>query len=511
MAAQLTQMPPVIALSKNAMPVQLTTDKIATDQPFVLISVVNTTGVSVGDTLTIGYNQVLHIFSFVATPNTSGTELPLPEAGQTPEAWGQALAERLRMYAPLSDDFLIQDTPLSIKLNWRTFSPLVIITASTTATAFTTTAHSVARIVLEDNLFAKISVHHATTHETLLVLNGSYDMQTRQCAFDIRPAFGDIRPTLPNEYEADPSTIFIGEQRAFHSLQKYYVRYADAYGAPPKPELQQRSMDFTVIQGGVASGRVTDFFFHHLVPLHNYSAPELGVPFTKSVTREQPDWVYFVCPNAQMGLQMEYAVTYSSGEERFFQDGTFNATAQEVRIIPTGFKQFSLRHFITNRNDGDIFPVSYEFRIRLSDGTTALRLTYELELFAAWNMYILLDNGIGGMESVRLKGKKTKTYEGDATIIEKNNGEMSSIFPQGFTRWEASTGWYEDYQAEHLAQLLLGQIWLIDPSDPLNPTFTPVIAEKQSFNYENDDEDKGMVALTFKFRTAKTETQSNRF
>lgn len=510
MAATLITQPSALSFTRNAVRVALQTDNITPDRAYVDLSLTGTVGPTATNTLTITMGVKIWTFVFADTPDSTGWQLPTPPPTGVTELWWKQLAEAFRRNSEVADTFFVLDVYPNIRLRHHEVTPLSITTTSN-AVDITVTPHSVTSIVSVPNLSAHISVHDADTHESLLALNGSYNLSDRSCSFDIRAAFADTRPHLPTEYETAGVQI-VGEQRAIHAYRRYYIRYSDRHGVPPKPEIMQRSDNFTVVHGGVSSGRVTDFFNRYLVPLHNYFTPSLDMPFVKSVTREQPDWLYVICPNNEFGLQIEYAVTYSSGEERLFQDNVFNAVAGEIRIIPTGWAQFQSRHIIRNRQDGEVYPVSYEFRIRQADGTLALKLVYELELFAAWNMYILLDNGIGGMESIRLKGKKTKNYVGESTIFEKNDGSQSTAFPQGFTSWEASTGWYEAYQCEHLAQLLLGQLWLIEVNNnPLNPTFTPVVADKQSFVYNTDDADEGLHALTFKFRTAHTETQSNRF
>ncbi len=503
MSAHLHTTPPQIAFAANEMSVTLETDNIAPDRAYVALELTGFDGPAVGNALSINFNGLTWLFTFAEIPDNTGWQLPTQPNTPTGAgaAWWYFLAERFRLNPSVTDLFNVTDNYPYIRLTYKSITPLSITVVSNT-TDIAVTAHSVSSVVNVPNLSASISVHDAVTHEEIAQKTGAYDIETKRCEFDIHTAFEDLAPSLP-----DPSVVTI--QTATTAFKRYYVRYADRYGNPPQSEIRHKSVNLTAIAGGTASGKRLPFFQPNapLWALHNFQTRTSDF-FVKKITQTQPDWLYFVAQNDEINLtwtaQMRYAIGY---RDTFTSNAQFSCAAGEVKCLPIGYRQLGLHNYVIPNAFDSSFIVGYDITIRRSDGDALLTASYDLELLRhPWNLYLVFHNGLGGLESVRLKGKKQLKYDSDVTNVEKSNGDLSVAFATGVESFEVSTGWYDYYYLDALRQILLAKAYVFDQK---TNTYAEIIAEKQSFEFIPDDND--LHALNFKFRLAKTDERVNNY
>lgn len=126
----------------------------------------------------------------------------------------------------------------------------------------------------------------------------------------------------------------------------------------------------------------------------------------------------------------------------------------------------------------------------------------------------MLDNGLGGCESVRFKGKFQQKYEGKRDIIQKaqsknfelSEGVFNTFNAEGRHRYIANTGFYPRAYIEHLRQLLLGEVWLMDIT---HERYIKLIVDTKSFDIHEDDQE--LFALEFRCRPAYIDNHFNCF
>jgi hypothetical protein len=500
MSAHLFTIPPQIAFAANEMRVTLESDNIAPDRAYITLELTNVDGPPNGNTFIISFSGKTWTFSFLDVIDNSGWLLPTKTAAQTAPQYWAYIAERLRIVQAITDEFdVIEEYPL-LKLIYKTITHLSITVVSTITV--NVTAHSVTSIVNVQNLAASISVHDAATHEELTQRIGAYNIATKQCSFDIHSIFEDLAPTLP-----DPSVTSI--QTASTAFKRYYIRYADRYGIPPQSEIRHKSQNLIAIAGGTASGN-RNLFFQPTAPLlalHNFKTQTNDL-FVKQITQVQPDWLYFVAQNDEPNLTWTVLLRYGAGyRDTFTTNAQFSCIAGEVQCLPIGFRQLGLQNYIIPNAFSTSSIIGYDISIRRPNDDILLTASYDLELSRhPWNLYIVFENGLGGIESVRAKGKKQLKYDSDIINVEKSNGDLSVAFSTGVSSYDVSLGWYDYYYLDALRQLLLAKAWLFDPK---TNTYTEIVPEKQSFEFIPDDND--LHTLNFKFRTAKTDSQANNY
>jgi hypothetical protein len=503
MAATLIDQPYEISFNKNPMIVVLETDKITQDRAYIEIALYGEIGPVEDDSFLIGFGDTF-TFVFKNTPSVFN-EIATIQPGQTWQDWWLYIAEHLRQHPRIGEAFTISnptDAGLPrIRLNWKTLEAITL-SGSGTLTNMDIQAHSVTAISAVQNLSAFLSVVDATTHEEIIRKSAQYNSDTRQCAFTINDAFDDLTPTLP-----DPSVV--DAEDAPTVAKKYYLRYADKHGLPAVTEPRMRSDTLTALAGGTKSGQRRPFFLGDILVLHD------NIGEAKPVSKSQPDWLY-ICGKQETAnyytdiqLQLGNDTIMMYGADRHF-----TLEKGKAKYIPTGFNQLNLGDAII---PDDTYIAYYTVRVRKSsDNTIVYNRRYEVEAmpYHPWNTYILYDTGLGGMETVRLKGKRGSVkYEADNTIIENFEGELSTAFSEGLEKTEVSTGYYTLDYLTQLRQLLLSNAYLVIASrNPLTPnavSFQKIIPDTKSFDYQPDDND--LHALVFSFRFAKKDTQFNHF
>ena len=120
-----------------------------------------------------------------------------------------------------------------------------------------------------------------------------------------------------------------------------------------------------------------------------------------------------------------------------------------------------------------------------------------------WNLYLLMDNGLAGCESVAMRGKTKTRYTADresARILRwdtysTETGEINTFNAEGQQIFEVNTGWQDRYYIEHLRQMLLGDLWIIDTA---NSRFLKVICETKEIDIHQDDQQLHSLSLTLR-------------
>ena len=322
----------------------------------------------------------------------------------------------------------------------------------------------------------------------------------------------NLKPHLPTPATITPdATVATGIAK--NAFRKFYLKYADRYGSPPTPETLATSANFYAIFGSLGLDTTGAFFNQaQIIKCHNHVRPDKSL-FWKPISHDQPDWAYFYM-KSDRNLSAEVLVTYFDGTT-----STFTALAaadyavDKLYWIEAGFRQLQVdTNLAVGKTEADVYR--YELRLR----TTSLVLaTFRYQLDCPchpWNKYLLLSNGLGGCESVWLKGITSLGYEGERHSLERprwvganpQDGLMANYAAQGQHTYEANTGWHSIHYIRHLRQLLLGDIWLIDTQ---NNRFLKMMADTTSFKLEEDDQQ--LFSLEFKFKAAWKDQAFNSF
>jgi hypothetical protein len=241
---------------------------------------------------------------------------------------------------------------------------------------------------------------------------------------------------------------------------------------------------------------------------HNYITAQ-GSQFSKPLSPDQPDWLYFL-PILETLDGDQYLLTvrieWSDGTESLYNP--FGPTQRtfipnKINWVKSGFRQLFLHNIAPpSGTSPDALIDSYE--VRLEQGLTLIgSVMYQVEhLPTAGTVFLLMENGVGGMESVWLHGapivnvevtneKWRKATNNTATV-----GDIDVLFSESREVITVSTGYYSDLvYLNHLKQILHGACWLIDKQ---NKRFLRVIIENTQFGQIVEDDTVFQITVEIK-------------
>lgn len=520
MAASISDAPPLRALSGDPIRVIVATDadisapaSIRLDLSFTVV------GPSVGDTLRIQWAGNDLTFVCASSPSAANPlEIPVKGADSMFVYLGK-LASRFMAHETLQASFKASLDGDVVVLTQRARAVLDITTTSTLLNVVVT-VEDVTAVTTPANLRAVLQVwNHAgdiTYEDALLTLHSPYDLNTASTEFEIQDAFARLQPDLPDEftivYASVPGSLPNGT--AFRMAQRYYLRYADKGGSPAVAEALVRHPSDTAdyylaVHGSTAanSNQAENTFLRRNTLL---SGGTLVFP----ITCEQPDWVYvLVGESGSTGARVEIEVRWSDGTTSVHNPfGTGTVSIDDTTPIawyPSGYKQMLLDTVNpSGSTDPDATIVGYIWKLKSEADANLALVNYAVHQVADYNHHLLFDNGVGGLESVAMRGKATFKYEASGEVYEKNApdtdlesgetdfGTLSTYNQKGRPVWTLSTGWYSDPQyLQHLQQLLLGAVWLIDTEQN---RFLRAIVDTREIETHTDDETLFAFTITLK-------------
>lgn len=495
MAATLSTTPPTIALSKDDIWAVLTTDQVNAVRASLLL-VVSSTGPADTQTLEITWGAKSVTFTVAASPDDSGTQLPTFSSGTLAE-YHASLADYFERNETLLEDFNVSlPTSGGVKLIYKTYDEVDIEITSTLVNVADTVTDSNGP-VLQDNLSAILKVFkevddEETTEE--VSLNGTYD-QNGAAPFNLSDIF-DLKPGLPTSASIDYNASYpFGI--ATDAFVKYYLRYADKFGTPAMAQGLLKSNEFYALYGGSPGDSDETLFGFTLgqYVLHSYRTA--GTTYRKPVGPYQPDYVYVFTKNELVDYKVKAVAYYDDGTQADVAVSTTPFTLDQYKIywFPSGPFQLGLITNIGTPTDKEL--VAYDWILIKDDETSGANPTVEYSVDCdchPWNLYLLFSNGLGGCESINIRGKTALNYEASRDNLQifrgsdfsDQNGEFAHFNQSGQQVWRCNTGYYEKEYIEHLRQLLLAEAWIIDTD---KEKFVRVNIDSNSLRIREDDQD----------------------
>ncbi len=541
MPATIDTPPQARALSKDPIWVIVQTDD-PISSPATIVFTITGTGPTATETVQIQWAGYDLTFTVTNTDSESAFDLPVIGA-DTLSDYADKFAERLRQNEVLHAYFAVSrgtaGADETVTLTQRTLAVVdIVITESLTNVTVVPTG--VTEITQGTGLRALVQVWQDTgdqaTDQLLLSLHAPYDLDTGLVEFDIHSAFATLAPALPDESSIPsilaPSSLASGV--ATDSFLAYYLRYADKTGVPAVSQaLLKTDNSFLAILGSLAGDSL-----HPVAPdaeeshiLHNYRRrASLSDYFTgvssnalrKPVACEQPDWTYVLLTNETItGVYVSCHLYWSDGSESDYEPFSTTPVSIDVNKVywfPSGYRQMKLQSApLPSGADADAYIIAYDWTLKTPDLPGDGRIDdvkYLVHDLSGWDYYLLFSNGVGGCESVALRGKASEKYRTTAetyrrprtsawnvAVHEQNNYET-----EGNRLWEFNTGYTDDADwIEHLRQLpITDGAWLIDT---VNRRFLAVTVQAGELETRQDDET--LYQLSFTVRAAWLDADAN--
>lgn len=507
MAATIHTPPADVSLSLSPVWVTIETDIVA-NTPAYFQFIVTGSGPTVGQEVELTWPGGSVTYTVASSISEGGGSWPTKGGGESLSDYADRLLEWLHHAKVVTDVF----TPTrEADSGSNPVLRLTHIEAGTFAIAqtnnlsnVTVSAYTGAAVSALANPRAYVEVYRSTgnlnTDNRLAAFHAPYNISTAQALFDIASAFFSLRPSLPLASSINPSFfISLNYGEAVDCFTAYYLRYADSGGYPAIPSALLRSAnDYLAIYGGRPGDALstdTDYL------RHSYRRRDGGV-FIKHISSEQPDWVYWLNKDDSLtGIYVSVLITWSDGSTSTYNPfGTTLVPVEVDRVywIASGYKQMRL-HNQTHATDPDAYIVAYEWRIAPASGLGVYYLgavKYSLLWDSDSPYYLAYSNGMGGIETVWMRGRQERGYRKSAQEYRRTRtssytpaeGDFFTIGNEGRATYRLSTGWYtldQHYIIEHLQQLLVGECWLVDVA---NRRFLSVsIATTETVASKSDD------------------------
>ena len=519
MAVSIATAPPSRAYTSQPLWMRVSTDLSTGTAAYFEITIADG-GPATGETLVLTWPGGTVTYTAGATIAANGLTWPTQSLGEPLEGYTTRVAEFLRHREDVAAVFAvsIEDAPGGvIRLNRILVEDFNLSVTDGMANVAVVATDGAAPA--QENLSAYVEVWTDTgdfnTDRRLLDQHSPYDGSAATW-LDLAPAFSHLAPHLPDPATINPASAFtLASGEASGHFQKYYMRLADKYGIPAVAEALLRSDNsYLAILGARASDAETGTTITGL--RHAYRRRD-GEPFVKPVGDYQPDWVYYI-PSGGKNVYVSLVLYWSDGTSSTytpFGTGTTAIADSKIYWFPSGYRQMKL-HSQTPPvgTDAAAYIVAWDWNLQPDTGVALATVKYRLECDTPWEHYLMFSNGVGGMETVHLRGKSTEGFEAtsesyrvprrpDHTL---QRGDFASFNPSGRPQWTFSTGWYDDpFYVEHLRQVLLSQAWLVDR---FNRVFLKVIIEARSIETVRNS-DETLFSLEFQVKAGWIDTTVN--
>lgn len=468
--------------------------------------VISSSGPSIGQTFLLEWAGNSITFTVAATTNSQAT------------AWPTKGAESLDEYAERVGEALRENYLLSQNWDVRVYSgatvEITLKVAGAMDISVTENLTNVATLVVdgedsaEPNLSTLVEVWQKGAafgdDQRITTLQATYS-GFGSVNINLRELF-PVSPSLPSTSHIGLPIIFSSWLRgvAFNAYCPYYLRVADKYGDPPTPEALVKSATYYALNGSTGADMEPGNSLNpNINVLHNYRRADGGA-FWKPLAEGQPDWLYVYTKVAISSCNIEFEITWDNGDTSLdvYSGSAFSMDANKVYYIRSAPMTFNF----TPPTPG-LLPWYIKFRLKGNGGSGLLTLAevnYKAVFSWDWEQYLLFDNGRGGCESVLVAGKSTtgitvaRETARQARSFEYTlaDGEIITSFAEAQKEYTFNTGWIPRFYADHLRQLLLGDIWLIDKP---NKRFIKMVCQSDSMATSDDET---LYSVTIKLKSA---------
>lgn len=469
------------------------------------------TGPVVAEEITLEWAGISVLLTVATTLNAAATAWPVKSGAETLAEYADRVAEGLRQNGIITEAWHVNRQGAAgaaerIQLEYR---DLVILDVTVT-NGLTNVAESVddgTDPQTESNLSCLVQVWkvEATAQDDTLLgsLQSPYDLLYGTTEFNLKDYF-DLKPTLPTTSSIKPGIITTWPNGiAFNTYLEYYLRANDKYGIPAVPLALVRTEDnYVMIHGSRSLDHDNSTSLGSITALHRYRRRDGGI-FRKPLTEFMPDYFYLWALSDLTDCNVEFVITWSDGTDTSHPStlSDFDLAADKIHWV----RSTPLSLAYTPPSTG-AFPEYVLFKLLGDAGSgevTLAEVKYTVKPTADWHKYILFDNGLGGCETALFYGKTTKKMEAKREISRRPrigewsiaDGELFNVGAEGQRGFDMNTGWIPKYYSEHLQQLLLGAVWMIDYDQK---KFIRLLCDSSSVEVNKDDETLHSLQVSFK-------------
>ena len=498
-----TDLPEDVSLIRSTVQVKLTSNLQVEASAFdhVLIAVAGDP--TAGQTLELSYSDVSETFTVQNVADDSGNTLSRQNAMALAEYADQLVVEFNRNYLILINFVVSRETTGGVEYvkiyprkggsTWTVADNLANLTATIQSFTNPNAPDNPGVLLLVEVYDQENAAYNDPLPHVLPILSNN-----EQVIFDIQKDF-DLRHFLP-----PASTIGMGGDYIMactDNWTKYRLRWAEQEGRPAVVNgLDEDQERFAIYGGNAFLLQYSDFWTF----FKNNRRFLTSQPNTKTITVEQPEYLYWVGRTTSDDVFVRVTATQRSGSITTYDRGGITVLYGEVICIKAGFKQLNLPELV----DDPI--VSYQVGVYYSSNDQAISelFTYKIDgTCGEFTRFYLFGNSLGGCDTVRATGKFITNLE-IATqqasrivteeVIEEGRGQDFDYNRRLRAVYEGSVG-YKNYEYILYLQDLLQspEVWMVDVSRQL---YSPIQVDAGNIRLAKDGED--LYSLSFRYRHA---------
>lgn len=282
------------------------------------------------------------------------------------------------------------------------------------------------------------------------------------------PATGDTKidlsRLLPLDIAPPPDSVIgsasVEYGRILGMYGAIYLKLREAYGIPKELSgTTQTTADFYIVYGSSRYHNGPDKGPANIL-LHSYYSfrrKQTRNVFYKEVTRDQPE---IICIWSKAGGSISLNKTVRK-TGNVLEAGTVPVTLQKgVNYIAASPTQLGI-------TGTDVIG----YTIGLGSFSPYQGINYVLRQNEPDDqLFLLMDNGCGGLETIRVSGNKSFDVDVEFEKFERpripgddfRKGNVDTTIKRGADRIQCNTGYYSRDYIEHIRQLAMGKVWLID-------------------------------------------------
>ena len=498
---------PDVVLAKMPVVAQLRSDNyLSAAGSAAELELIFSGGAAVGETFSLEWTEGGYqiTFSFVASPGTTGKQLPAYVAGAVAD-WLPDVADYLEKNYLLSRDFDIVAS-----------ADRITLTAKESGTDYSlTVVNNVTNMTLDntagvDKAFQDFyeTIADVYVQETYATTETGYK---RQASIGMIPDDnGDCFMYFEKILQSHLTGFFPDynestQQKALGSFIKWYFLYCEYYGDTPEYQLTSRSDTFFAIRGGLKTMDWPDnAYWDTWLPYHKrFLTWKSG---ERRVTEDQQEYLSFLNYSATATtLTVICTMNYSDNSSSNADVHTVSSPIQkEIYCFPVGYTQLDID---TIKTAGKTV-LSYEIHIEDEAGNTVSEtVTYRIETITYNNRRVFYyENSLSGIDTLVCTGRR----EDSVGLVRMNTERImdtlwdeSEVISNGNTenyrnlyRWnyQISSGFKNRKAAvTEMIEFMISRVIREDRDSK----WCPVIVEQDQFRLYKDDDDVYFISFGY--------------
>lgn len=230
-----------------------------------------------------------------------------------------------------------------------------------------------------------------------------------------------------------PDLSLTGWQACYNSLQEYYVKFAQYFGASPAVKKIRSTSSAFINRGGLsvnsALGQTMAGYLRPGAIDSNTLCLRQGSK-VKTIQVEQPEWLYWInLTGAAIDIRIRIEMFFTTGGSSSFIYAPQTAQPWQKYYIAVGYNALNIAAAVPNGARCAYYTARL---VSSAGGFLSAEYTYVIDRFREWPRYFVFLNSLGGYQTVYTYGKMTPETDRTKEDIKKQVPYATAAISGGF-------------------------------------------------------------------------------